>query len=291
MKIQIPLLSDLTTRLSLISDAPALDASVLLAHIIGKPRTWVMAHPELTLTTDQQNRLDDSLARLESGEPLPYVIGNWEFFGLDFEVTSDVLIPRPETELLLEKAIAWLQSSKKISLTAADIGTGCGAIAISLAVHVPNVNILATDISSEVLQVAKHNAENHSVNNRINFIECDLLPDHRQYAADPSSLDLLCANLPYIPTQTLMRLPVYGREPTVALDGGGDGLDLIRRLLQIAPQWLAPNGMMLLEIEASQGLKALSLAYDAFEGARINLHQDLAGRDRLLGIEFRSQDS
>src|SRR5512142_341944 len=115
------LLSDITNSLSSISDTPALDASVLLAHILKKPRTWVLAHPELLLTTEQQNQLNESLAQLESGEPFPYVLGHWEFFGLDFDVTPDVLIPRPETELLVEKAIGWLQRSSE-RRTVADIG-------------------------------------------------------------------------------------------------------------------------------------------------------------------------
>src|SRR6266487_1194296 len=141
------LLSDITTSLASISDTPALDASVLLAHIVRKPRTWVLAHPELTLKTEEQNRLNASLARLESGEPFPYVLGHWEFFGLDFDITPDVLIPRPETELLVEKAIAWLQEYPG-RRTVADVGTGSGAIAVSIAVNVPDINILATDISS-----------------------------------------------------------------------------------------------------------------------------------------------
>src|SRR6266545_380600 len=137
------LLADIAMQLTSISDTPALDASVLMAHILNKPRTWVMAHPELELTEEQQKNLDDSLARLERGESFPYVLGHWEFFGLDFEVTPDVLIPRPETELLVEKAIAWLQRSPA-RRTIADIGTGSGAIAVSIAVNVSNAQVLAT---------------------------------------------------------------------------------------------------------------------------------------------------
>src|SRR5215211_7142871 len=150
-------LSDITDRLAPFSDTPALDASVLLAHIVGKPRTRVIAHPELTLTTAQQERLNGSLARLERGESFPYVLGHWEFFGLDLDVTPDVLIPRPETELLVERAIAWLQESPA-RRTVADVGTGSGVIAVSIAVNVPGANILATDISEEALDVAKKNA-------------------------------------------------------------------------------------------------------------------------------------
>ncbi len=277
------LLSDIAERLAPLSDTAFLDASVLLAHVLKRPRTWVLAHPELVLTAEQQTLLNDSLARLEDGEPFPYVLGHWEFFGLEFDITPDVLIPRPETELLVEKAIAWLQESPA-RRTVADIGTGSGAIAVSIAVNVPDANILATDISLDALKVAQRNARKCNVENRIEFIQCDLLPARPEMFTTEQHLDLICANLPYIPTQTLHGLPVYGREPTLALDGGEDGLDLLRRLMQLAPGWLAPNALLLLEIEATRGLQALSLAYDMFSGAEIHLHQDLTGQDRLLEI-------
>lgn len=277
------LLSDITNCLASISDTPALDASVLLADILNKPRSWVLAHPEWALTTEQKNKLNESLSRLESGEPFPYVLGHWEFFGLDFDITPDVLIPRPETELLVEKAIVWLQESP-VRRTIADIGTGSGAIAISIAVNVPEAYITATDISRKALDVAEQNARKFAVEHRIEFIECDLLPAKPELFSTEEHFDLICANLPYIPTETLHTLPVYGREPTLALDGGKDGLDLFRRLLNIAPEWLAPNGMILLEIEATRGVQALNLAYDSFSEAEIHLHQDLTGNDRLLEI-------
>jgi release factor glutamine methyltransferase len=277
------LLSDIAERLAPLSDTAFLDASVLLAHVLKRPRTWVLAHPELGLTAEQQTLLNDSLARLEDGEPFPYVLGHWEFFGLEFDITPDVLIPRPETELLVEKAIAWLQESPG-RRTVADIGTGSGAIAVSIAVNILDANILATDISLEALKVAKKNARKFNVENRVGFIHCDLLPARPEMFTPEQHLDLICANLPYIPTQTLHGLPVYGREPTLALDGGDDGLDLLRRLMQLAPGWLAPNALLLLEIEATRGLQALRLASDMFSGAGIHLHQDLTGQDRLLEI-------
>jgi release factor glutamine methyltransferase len=277
------LFSNITDRLTPISDTPALDASVLVAHIINRPRTWVMAHPELTLTPAQRKQLDDSLVRLERGESFPYVLGRWEFFGMDFEITPEVLIPRPETELLVERAIAWLQESPA-RRTIADIGTGSGVIAVSIAVNVPDANIIATDISANALDVAKKNAKKFDVEHRIEFIRSDLLPTKSAFFTMDQHLDLICANLPYIPTATLRGLPVYGREPTLALDGGEDGLEIIRRLLYIGPEWLAPNGMMLLEIESRRGIQALNLARDLFSQATIHLHQDLARQDRLLEI-------
>jgi release factor glutamine methyltransferase len=279
------LLADITTRLAPLSDTPALDASVLVAHILRKPRTWVMAHPDVTLSPQHQTELDDSLRRLEGGEPFPYVLGHWEFFGLEFDITPDVLIPRPETELLVEKAIAWLQESP-VRRTVADVGTGSGVIAVSLASNVPDVQVLATDLSLKALSIARANAIKFDVINHIDFVQCDLLPYHIDPLPTDRHFDLICANLPYIPTGTLRELPVYGREPSLALDGGADGLDLIRRLLEIGPAWLAPNGLILLELESTRGVEALNLACDLFSEATIHLHQDLAGHDRLLEINL-----
>jgi release factor glutamine methyltransferase len=288
--MKTPLLEDITNRLASISDTPALDASVLLAHIINKPRTWVIAHPNPSLKSEQQLSLRDALEQLERGESFPYILGHWEFFGLDFEITPDVLIPRPETETLVEKAIAWLQASHERSpsttLRVADVGTGSGAIAVTLAMHIPATYILATDISLPALKVAKRNAIKFDVAGRIDFVQCDLLPTHHDPLPTDLHFDLICANLPYIPAKTLQTLTVFGKEPTIALDGGEDGFSLIRRLLKIAPEWLAPNGMILLEIEDSLGNQALSLAYNSLSESTIHLHQDLTGRDRLLEIQI-----
>ncbi|MFM8367154.1 MAG: peptide chain release factor N(5)-glutamine methyltransferase [Chloroflexota bacterium] len=261
------------------------DAQLLLAHVIGHPRTWLLAHLDAPLSAPMLDSANQAFARLEAGEPLPYILGHWEFYGLDFDITPDVLIPRPETEMMVEQAIKWLSASGE-RRTVADIGTGSGIIATSIAMHIPSTRILATDISRAALKVAKHNAEKFHVHHRIDFLECDLLPQHVEPLPTDRHFDMICANLPYIPTETMRALPIYGREPTLALDGGKDGLDLYRRLLDIAPDWLAPYGKILLEIEATQGLKALSLAYDLFSEASITLHQDMAGHDRLLEIQL-----
>jgi release factor glutamine methyltransferase len=291
-------LEELSRRLRPHSDTPDLDAQVLLARTLNRSRAWLAAHPEARLDPKPAAALEASVQRLEHGESLPYVLGEWEFFSLSFEVTPDVLIPRPETELLVERALAWLRKQKKDSseLSVLDVGTGCGCIAIALAVNDPEIRVTATDISSSALEVALRNSVMHHVAERVTLLEADLIPesDRGPQTTDrevpstvhgPRSYDLIVANLPYIPTTALHKLPVYGREPTLALDGGADGLDLIRRLLAKAPALLAPGGSMLLEIEASQGPAVLSLAYDAFEQAEIHLHQDLAGHDRLLEIQ------
>lgn len=272
------------------SDTPYLDAQVLLAHILKRPRSWLLAHPETLLSGFEMESLERSLSQLEEGVPLPYVLGHWEFFGLDFVVTPDVLIPRPETELLVERAIAWLQANRqnRPQPRVADVGTGCGCIAIAIATHAPQARLLATDISYPALRVARQNAYHAGLARRIDFLQCDLLPPIPPNLPTSLRFDLICANLPYIPTQTLRCLPIYGREPTIALNGGQDGLDLIRRLLTMAPPWLKPGGRIMLEIEASQGNQALTLAYDAFSEAEIHLHRDLAGHDRLIEIQLPS---
>ncbi len=272
------ILQEITSRLEPVSETAGLDARTLLSHVTNKPASWVLAHPEFPLDEDSSMDLEALVARLEQGEPLPYVIGHWDFYGLDFTLTPQVLIPRPETELLIVTAIAWLRAHPE-ARSAADVGTGSGCIGITLAVNVPDLRVTATDISPSALEVARQNAEMHRVSSRLELVCTDLLPEGRYF-------DLIAANLPYIPTTALHDLPVYRREPTVALDGGSDGMVLIRRLLQEAPERLSPGGLLLLEIEASQGLAALSFAFDVFSQARIHLHKDLAGRDRLLQVQL-----
>jgi len=271
-------------RLRAHTETPYLDAQVLLAHILGEPRAWVLAHPEIELSHAQSLALEQSLGQLETGEPLPYVLGHWEFFGLDFELSPATLIPRPETELLVEQALAWLRLHPG-PRKAADVGAGSGCIAVSLAVHTPNLVVLATDLSPEALEVAGRNSRRHAVAERVALAQCDLLPKGEV------DFDLICANLPYIPTATLRELEVYEKEPTLALDGGEDGLDVIRRLLKLAPVALAPGGLLLVEIEATQGEAARRLAQEALPDAEVRLIQDLAGRDRLVRVERRPTGS
>jgi release factor glutamine methyltransferase len=271
-------LATFSKRLKPRSDTPFLDASVLLANMLGKSRAWVLAHPEIPISEEHQQSLEDALHRLESGEPLPYVIGHWEFFGLDFQLNSATLIPRPETELLVEKASEWLQEHPG-KRTVIDVGTGSGCIAIALAYHNADLRIIATDISASALKAARANAIRHAVYGRVEFIQAHLMEGIR------GSFDLICGNLPYIPTQILHSLSVYKKEPELALDGGVDGLDLIRSLLSIAPQHLNRGGRLLLEIEINQAQAAISLAKKGFPHQDMHVYQDLAGRNRLLVVD------
>jgi release factor glutamine methyltransferase len=263
------------------SDTPSLDGQVLLAHILGKPRTWLLAHPKFELSQLQISQFEDALSQIQANIPLPYILGHWEFYGLDFSINPSVLIPRPETELLVEEALSWLRAHPD-RRRAADIGTGSGCIAVSLAKHSPNVKLIATDISAKALHVARVNAQKHNVEGFIEFINADLLSPLR---GQHVRYDLICANLPYIPTNMLHTLPVYCREPTLALDGGADGLNSIRQLLLDAPKCLEPSGLLLLEIDSSQGVSALALSQEAFPHGSVHLLEDLAGHARLIRIE------
>jgi len=257
-----------------------LDAQVLLAHVTGRSRAWLLTHPEFGLTPEQEKALETAVQRLQAGTPLPYVIGHWEFFGLDFKVTPDVLIPRPETELLIETALNEIRIHPRPYPSFLDVGTGSGIIPISLATHAPHAEIVATDISVAALEVARANAERNGVSARIRFVEADLIPEGLQ----PFAFNLITANLPYIPSETLKTLDVFGKEPPLALDGGSDGLDLIRRLLALLTANTAPGCCILLEIEARQGLAVKELSQEAFPAADIQIKKDLAGHNRLIVI-------
>jgi release factor glutamine methyltransferase len=279
------LLESITARLSMASETPQLDAQVLLAHVVGQPRTWLLAHASSPTDPRRIESLEAMVRRLERGEPLAYVVGHREFCGLDFDLTHDVLIPRPETELLVEEAIAWLKAHPN-RRRIVDVGTGCGCIAASIAHTIPEAQVLATDISLAALRVGADNARKLGIADQIDFLNCDILPRRKPNQAN-HLFDVVCANLPYIPTSKLQRLRALSQEPALALDGGPDGLDPIRSLLGVVMDWLAPGGLVLLEIESSQGAGALSLAYDTFHEATIRLRQDLAGHDRLLTIQLR----
>lgn len=264
------------------SDLPGLDAEVLLARLIGKPRAWIMAHPEAVLTPTMQRYLDLGIDSLVRGVPLPYLTGIQEFYGLPFRVGPEVLIPRPETELLVEQAIHWLNAhpEKRFGI---DVGSGSGCIAISLVKKVMGLRMVASDISRAALRGTHNNISMHRLSRKVAAVQANLLAPFGQV------FDIVCANLPYIPSYKLSDLPVARHEPHLALDGGTDGLDLIRQLLTQAPQKVLPGGLLLLEIEAGQGLPALELGRAAFPNAEVAVLPDFAGLPRLLRIELKEQ--
>jgi release factor glutamine methyltransferase len=258
-------------------DTSRLDAQVLLRHVLGVDQAHLLTYPQQALTPEQVQQYTRLVQRRADGEPIAYIVGSVGFYDRDIFVTPDVLIPRPETEHLIEAALA--HASEKPDLHAADIGTGSGAIAVTFAARTPGATLYATDISPAALSIAQRNAAYYGLTN-ITFIHCDLCDALIQQG---KQLDLLMANLPYIRSDELPRLEVSKHEPTLALDGGADGLDLVRRLLGQVPQVCKAGALILLEIGAAQGQAALDLAA-ALHPAHLSIQTDYAGHDRLLKV-------
>lgn len=258
-------------------ETPSLDAEVLLAHVTGLDRAGLYRDWENSLTGEAAAGLFALAERRLSGEPVAYLTGSKEFMGLEFKVDPRVLIPRPETELLVETALKILPSVPVII----DAGTGSGAIAVSLAFYRPRAVVYACDLSPEALAVARLNAARHGVAARVFFFCGDLLkPLAGRLPA--GGADLIAANLPYIAQEDLPGLPREVRlfEPLLSLDGGADGLEFYRRLVKEAPVFLKPGGYLLLEIGDGQGHKIAGLL-ERPQWETVIL-KDLAGHDRLV---------
>ena len=281
------------------SESPRLDAEVLLAHAIGAERTILLAHPELTVGDEAAGRFEEALARRSTGEPVAYIRGIKEFFGLAFATDGRALIPRPETERLVEAGRSAVMTRlgapgrgrAPAPVRVADVGTGGGAIIVSLAVELrrrkvdlaTDVTLLATDASPAALELARENAVGHAVADVIAFVEADLLPPALRDDGGP--IDVVLANLPYVRSEAIAGLPVAASfEPSIALDGGPDGLDVARRLLSLLPDALADDGVALLEIGADQGSAAPAAVDDMLPGWTASVEPDLAGLPRVLRV-------
>jgi release factor glutamine methyltransferase len=262
------------------SGTASLDAQVLLADLLGRSRSWLLAHTEETLHLEQLALFEERLKLCASGQPLPYIVGWWEFYGRRFEVSPEVLIPRPETELLVEQALEFIGTEQR-PLRAADVGTGSGCIAVTLAAEAAQIAVIAVDRSFPALEVARRNCRRHAVQQKVEIMQGDLLsPLGRPF-------DLVCANLPYIPSEDMGQLAVAEAEPWLALDGGWKGLDQIARLLSQLEGRLAPGGLAILEIGAGQGKEIGSLLPDPFK-FEIDVLPDFSGKDRMLLVRNRT---
>ncbi len=289
-----------------------LDAELLLAEARGLSRAALLAHLDDPLDESTRERADAFVTRRVRHEPVAYILGRKAFYGLDLLVDRRVLIPRPETELLVEEALGevrrraagearrctvdggrhvgrWTEDSGRLTLV--DVGTGSGAVAVALAVQLTPtptlpryagevILLIATDISAGALEVARANAERHGVLERIRFVRSDLL------AGVDVRADLIVANLPYVALADWANLApdIAEYEPRLALDGGADGLDAFRRFFAQAPSHLAPDGVMMLEIGAGQAQRVSELARAAFAAARIEVKRDLAGLERVVVV-------
>jgi release factor glutamine methyltransferase len=274
-----------------------LEAEVLLRHTLRLDRAHLYARLHEDLSTGDQAAFHSFLARRLAHEPTAYIVGQREFYGLDLETTPAALIPRPETELLVEEAIARAclperQAPYSERLLIVDVGTGNGAIAVALAVHLPQAAprrapvraLVAIDLSRQALALAIRNARRYGVESRVSFLQADLLAPLAQ------ATDLIVANLPYVRSADWEALPpeIREHEPRAALDGGPDGLREIERLLGQAPSYLRPGGSLLVEMSPLQATPALALARRYFPGAAVRILRDAAGLDRLLVIDTPS---
>lgn len=257
-----------------ISEDSAVEAAVLLSFSLKIDRVKLFLDYNRRLTPEQFDQFHSLVARRIKGEPVAYITGHREFYGLDFEVDASVLIPRPETELLVGKALD-IAKRRRIT-TIADIGTGSGAVAVSLATNLPNAKIYALDISPAALKVAERNCLKHDITERIRLLEGDLL------SPLPEPVDMITANLPYVKTSDLAGVNTRGYEPELALDGGADGLGQIRRLISQAPDKLRPGGHILLEVGAGQDKAVAAILRSSFPTAEIKVFKDLAGVGRVV---------
>ena len=253
---------------------PALDADVLLAHVLGVAKDALVAHPEVELTADEDSRLHAIVAERERGMPVAYLRGFKEFYGLRFAVDPRVLVPRPETEALVDAIRAHAAGRP---LTVVDVGTGSGAIAVALAVSEPQLRIIATDVSADALVVARENARAHGV--QVDFREGDLL------APVAERIDVVAANLPYLSDQDLVDLEgdrtSLAFEPRVATVAGPDGLVVVRRAVADLPRVLAPDGAAFFECDPPQSAPIAALLARLGD---VDVLQDLAGLDRVVRL-------
>lgn len=266
-------------------DSPELDAEVLLAATLHSNREALYAHPEKKINKKKFKKFKNLIIRRSRHEPVAYITGKKDFFGLELKVNNSVLIPRPETELLVEETIKSYKLKAISHKLIIDVGTGSGAIAVALAKNIPKIKIIATDISAAALKIAKHNAKTHGVAGKIKFIKTDLLPKLTAYRLHPTAL--IVANLPYLPTRVWQNsMPdVKKFEPKEALLGGIGGLKIIKRLLtKIKKQNI--HGMVLLEIDPSQKSKLQKFISKLFPQAVLEIKKDLAGLFRLVVIKI-----
>ena len=257
-----------------------LEAEVMAMNVVKMLRHDIFAQQEMELSVQQEQELAQIVDRRLTREPLAYILGYREFYGVNLLVTPAVLIPRPETETLVEQALFMsLMGMETAELVIADVGTGTGAIAISLAIHLPAARIYALDMFDDVLDVASYNIRAHNVSDRITLAKGDLLEPL------PEPVDMVVANLPYLPSDRISSLqPEVQKEPRSALDGGNDGLDLVRRLIPQAAGKLKEHGVIILELDPEQAPVLEDLARQHFPEATITVEQDLAGMDRVFVI-------
>jgi len=282
-------------------EAPRLCAELLLAHAIGCERIHLYTRYDAVPDEQVLERFRAAVREAANGRPVAYLTGTKEFFSLSFEVTPDVLIPRPETEILVERTVDLVRRSGGRLRRILDLGTGSGCIAVSLAKNLPEAELFASDISEPALAVARRNAERHGVAARIAFAQGDLFAPWktRNSAKDQPAesspatpaFDVIVCNPPYVATRegTPIDSSVRRYEPAIALFAGPDGLDVIRRIVAEAPAWLVSGGHLLLEIAFDQSAKVRALLEESGEFAEVAAYRDQAGHDRVIHARRRPE--
>ncbi len=269
-------------------ESPRASAEILLSHILGLERIDLYVRYDQPVTADELARFKEAVSRRAGGEPAAYIVGSKEFYGMDFSVSRDVLIPRPETEHLVDAALKWLSGpGDEIGQGARvlDLGTGSGAIAIALAVHTQKASVFASDVSLPTLRVARQNAENQGVKDRIQFVCGDWFLPFRETG---ESFDAIVSNPPYVRSVVMEKLqPEIGYEPRRALDGGADGLEAVRLILLQAHASLKPGGVLLVEIGFDQRTDVKTLAKESGKYNDPLFIRDYNGWDRIVFLEKR----
>jgi release factor glutamine methyltransferase len=261
------------------------DAETLLLHLLARDRAWLLAHPDAELSADTLATLHALTARRAAHEPLQYLTGTQEFFGLPLRVTRDTLIPRPETELLVEAVLQWCARRTDIaSPRILDVGTGTGAIALALAQRLPSAHVIACDLSPAALDVARENAARLHLASRVDFVLSDLLDALAHELRTHTRFDVIVSNPPYVPVGDVadMQPEVRDHEPHTALFAGEDGLDIYRRLIPAAHDALSPAGLLALEFGFGQR-EALRSLLDGW--SHIHFLDDYAGIPRIALAE------
>jgi release factor glutamine methyltransferase len=260
-------------------DSPRLSTEVLVAEVLGCSRLSLVLDRDRLLSADEMYRIDELITRREKGEPIAYILGSKEFYGLDFKVTPDTLIPRPETEHIIEKAEEWYQ--KDASIRFADLGTGSGIIAVTLAHLFPKWTGIAVDLSVGALQTAKENAATHGVSGQLTFLEGNFT----QPLFDDASFDLIVSNPPYVPQQEYCDASheVTSFEPKTALVSGEDGLNHIRLMLPLVSKALVEGGKFLMEVgyQQARAIEAM-VPHLAADFVGFEVVKDLARHDRIV---------
>jgi release factor glutamine methyltransferase len=256
-------------------DAPVVTAGAILCYILGRERTFLYSHDEYLLSNDEYENYCECLKRVAEGEPLQYITGVQEFMSLNFNVCRKVLIPRQDTEILVESVLEYAGQKENASIL--DIGTGSGCVAISLAYYGKNTQVMGVDISKGALEVARINARNCGVEENTVFVQSNLFDN-----VPPKKFDIIVSNPPYIPIEVIETLDkqVKDFEPKIALDGGADGLDFYRRITQQSVSFLESKGLLAFEVGFDQAQKVVEIMEANFENIKVK--KDLAGIERVV---------